>query len=88
MMYKEGLVFYYGASIITNFAEYVKINDHTLQMIRDTHCTRLVYLTVFDKAAFDVGEKLSISCERDKLTDKEIISSTHICAILYNKIDL
>lgn len=36
MMYKAGLVSYYGASIMTNFAEYVKINDYTLQMIRDT----------------------------------------------------
>jgi len=36
IMYKAGLVSYYGASIMTNFSEYVKINDYTLQMIRDT----------------------------------------------------
>lgn len=36
MMYKAGLVSYYGASIMTNFAEYVKINDYTLQMIKNT----------------------------------------------------
>ena len=36
MMYKAGLVSYYGASVMTNFAEYVKINDYTLEMIRKT----------------------------------------------------
>lgn len=36
MMYKAGLISYYGASIMTNFAEYGKINDYTAQMIRDT----------------------------------------------------
>ena len=36
MMYKAGLVSYYGASILTNFAEYVRINDYTARMIRDT----------------------------------------------------
>lgn len=36
MMYKAGLISYYGASLMTNFAEYVKINDYTAQMIRDT----------------------------------------------------
>ena len=36
MMYKAGLCSYYGASIMTNFAEYVRINDYTARMIRDT----------------------------------------------------
>lgn len=36
MMYKAGLTSYYGASIMTNFAEYVKINDYTAKMIQDT----------------------------------------------------
>lgn len=36
MMYKAGLISYYGASIITNFSEYVKINDYTARMIKDT----------------------------------------------------
>ena len=36
MMYKAGLISYYGASIMTNFAEYVKINDYTATMIRNT----------------------------------------------------
>lgn len=36
MMYKTGLISYYGASVMTNFAEYGKINDYTAQMIRDT----------------------------------------------------
>ncbi|MDE6059312.1 MAG: LD-carboxypeptidase [Clostridia bacterium] len=36
MMYKAGLISYYGASIMTNFSEYVKINDYTAQMIKDT----------------------------------------------------
>ena len=36
MMYKAGLISYYGASVMTNFAEYVKINDYTAKMIRDT----------------------------------------------------
>lgn len=36
MMYKAGLISYYGASIMTNFAEYVKINDYTAKMIDDT----------------------------------------------------
>lgn len=36
MMFKAGLVSYYGATILTNFSEYVKINDYTASMIRDT----------------------------------------------------
>ncbi len=36
MMYKAGLVSYYGASVMTNFSEYVKINDYTCKAIRDT----------------------------------------------------
>ena len=36
MMYKAGLISYYGASIMTNFSEYVKINGYTAAMIRDT----------------------------------------------------
>ena len=36
MLYKAGIVSYYGASVMTNFAEYGKINDYTAQMIRDT----------------------------------------------------
>ena len=36
MMYKAGLISYYGANIMTNFSEYVKINDYTLDMIRRT----------------------------------------------------
>lgn len=36
MMHKAGLMSYYGASIMTNFSEYVKINDYTAAMIRDT----------------------------------------------------
>lgn len=36
MMYKAGLISYYGASLMTNFAEYGKINDYTARMIRDT----------------------------------------------------
>ena len=36
MMHKAGLVSYYGASIMTNFSEYVRINDYTLSAIRNT----------------------------------------------------
>ena len=36
MMYKAGVMSYYGASIMTNFSEYVKINDYTAAAIRDT----------------------------------------------------
>ncbi len=36
MMYKAGLVSYYGASVMNNFAEYFKINDYTAGMIRET----------------------------------------------------
>lgn len=36
MLYKAGVISYYGASVMTNFSEYVKINDYTAQMIRDT----------------------------------------------------
>ena len=36
MMFKAGLCSYYGASIMTNFSEYVKINDYTAEMIRRT----------------------------------------------------
>ena len=36
MMYKAGLMSYYGASLMCNFAEYVKINDYSLDMLRRT----------------------------------------------------
>ena len=36
MMYKAGVMSYYGAAIMTDFAEYVRINDYTARMIRDT----------------------------------------------------
>ncbi len=36
MLYKAGVMSYYGASVMTNFAEYVRINDYTLSMIRNT----------------------------------------------------
>jgi len=36
MLYKAGVVSYYGATIMTNFSEYGKINDYTAQMLRDT----------------------------------------------------
>lgn len=36
MLYKAGLVSYYGASLMNNFSEYVKINDYTLNMIKNT----------------------------------------------------
>ena len=36
MMYKAGLVSYYGASIMTNFAEYGEINAYTRHCIVDT----------------------------------------------------
>lgn len=33
MMYKAGLISYYGASVMNNFAEYIKINDYTKEAI-------------------------------------------------------
>lgn len=36
MMHKAGLVSYYGASIMNNFSEYVKINDYTKEAIINT----------------------------------------------------
>ena len=36
MLHKAGIVSYYGASILTNFSEYVKINDYTLAAIKNT----------------------------------------------------
>lgn len=36
MMYKAGIMSYYGATILTNFSEYVKINDYTAKAINDT----------------------------------------------------
>lgn len=35
MMYKAGVISYYGASIMNNFAEYVKINDYTKDAIEN-----------------------------------------------------
>lgn len=36
MMYKAGLMSYYGASLMGTFAEYVRINDYSLDMVRRT----------------------------------------------------
>ena len=35
MMYKAGVMSYYGASVMTNFSEYVRINDYTAAAIRN-----------------------------------------------------
>ena len=36
MLYKAGVVSYYGVSVMTNLSEYGRINDYTLRMIRKT----------------------------------------------------
>lgn len=36
MMHKAGLVSYYGASVMNNWSEYIKINDYTLDSINNT----------------------------------------------------
>ena len=36
MMSKAGVMSYYGASVMTNFSEYVRINDYTASMIQKT----------------------------------------------------
>ena len=36
MMYRAGVMSYYGAAIMTNFSEYVRINDYTAAAIRNT----------------------------------------------------
>ena len=36
MMYRAGVMSYYGASVMTNFSEYVRINDYTAAAIRNT----------------------------------------------------
>ncbi len=36
MMYKAGLMSYYGASLMGTWAEYVRINDYSLDMLRRT----------------------------------------------------
>lgn len=36
MMFRAGLMSYYGVSVMTNLSEYVSINDYTLNMIRST----------------------------------------------------
>ena len=36
MMYKAGLMSYYGASLMGTFSEYVRINDYSLNMVRRT----------------------------------------------------
>ena len=36
MMYKAGVMSYYGASVMTNFSEYVRMNDYTANAIYNT----------------------------------------------------
>ena len=36
MMHRAGVMSYYGASVMTNFSEYVRINDYTAGAIRNT----------------------------------------------------
>lgn len=36
MMHRAGVMSYYGASVMTNFSEYVRINDYTAAAIRNT----------------------------------------------------
>jgi len=36
MMYKAGLVSYYGGSVMNNWAEYVQINEYTAKMLAET----------------------------------------------------
>ena len=36
MMYKAGLVSYYGLAVLTTLSEYVKMDDYSLEMMRKT----------------------------------------------------
>lgn len=36
MLYKAGVISYYGANVMTNFSEYGRINDYTASILRDT----------------------------------------------------
>ncbi len=59
MMYKAGVVSYYGASIMNNFAEYIKINDYTKNAIIDT---------LFEpKDRLEIKPALICSYEKDKV---------------------
>ena len=59
MMYKAGVVSYYGASIMNNFGEYIKINDYTKDAIINT---------LFEpKQKFEIKPSKTCSYEKDKV---------------------
>ncbi len=59
MMRKAGLVSYYGASVMNNFAEYVKINDYTKESIINT--------------LFDPKDKLEIKASEYESFAKDLV---------------
>lgn len=63
MMHKAGLMSYYGASVMNNFAEYVKINDYTKNAIINT---------LFEpKETLDIPSSPVCSYDKDKVWWKE-----------------
>lgn len=59
MMYKAGLVSYYGASVMNNFAEYVKINDYTKDAIDN--------ILFNPKERFEIKSSPICSYDKDKV---------------------
>ena len=59
MMYKAGVTSYYGASLMNNWAEYIKINDYTLDAIINT---------LFEpKERYEIKSSPVCSYEKDKV---------------------
>ncbi len=59
MMYKAGVISYYGASVMNNFAEYIKINDYTKEAIND--------ILFMPKERLEIKSSPICSYEKDKV---------------------
>lgn len=59
MMYKAGLISYYGASVMNNFAEYVQINDYTKDAIDN--------ILFHPKNRYEIKPSPVCSYEKDKV---------------------
>lgn len=59
MMYKAGLISYYGASVMNNFAEYIKINDYTKDAI--------INILFEPKETYEIKSSPVCSFDKDKV---------------------
>ncbi len=77
MMYKAGLVSYYGASLMNNWAEYVEINKYTKNAI-DNAFFNPQDIYELEPANYDSYKNNKVYFDKNNIDVKRIVEQTHI----------